>query len=94
MLGYAPKKMCKPVSIQSPSLSCQADTLPPSTLPRSSTTGLWPASTRYFAVDSPASPPPMMATRLGDPLAAPSDCSLRVSSDDSLRRRTGVRTRG
>ena len=26
MFGYAPKKMCSPVSIQSPSLSCQADT--------------------------------------------------------------------
>mmetsp|Transcript_17060 Transcript_17060/g.25228 ORF Transcript_17060/g.25228 Transcript_17060/m.25228 type:complete len:269 (-) Transcript_17060:357-1163(-) len=31
MFGYAPKKMCKPVSIQSPSSSCHADTFPPST---------------------------------------------------------------
>mmetsp|Transcript_7136 Transcript_7136/g.21020 ORF Transcript_7136/g.21020 Transcript_7136/m.21020 type:complete len:249 (-) Transcript_7136:402-1148(-) len=31
MFGYAPKKMCSPVSIQSPSASCQALTLPPST---------------------------------------------------------------
>mmetsp|Transcript_30764 Transcript_30764/g.52631 ORF Transcript_30764/g.52631 Transcript_30764/m.52631 type:complete len:226 (+) Transcript_30764:1152-1829(+) len=31
MFGYAPKKMCRPVSIQSPSSSCHAETLPPST---------------------------------------------------------------
>ena len=49
MLGYAPKKMWSPVSIQSPSASCQADTLPPRTSPRSSTTGTWPASARYFS---------------------------------------------
>mmetsp|Transcript_46288 Transcript_46288/g.90374 ORF Transcript_46288/g.90374 Transcript_46288/m.90374 type:complete len:213 (+) Transcript_46288:1074-1712(+) len=35
MWGYAPKKMCRPVSIQSPSSSCHADTLPPRT-PRAS----------------------------------------------------------
>mmetsp|Transcript_25809 Transcript_25809/g.37025 ORF Transcript_25809/g.37025 Transcript_25809/m.37025 type:complete len:262 (-) Transcript_25809:1400-2185(-) len=40
MFGYAPKKMCSPVSIQSPSLSCQADTLPPSTSLASRTIGL------------------------------------------------------
>mmetsp|Transcript_28872 Transcript_28872/g.57711 ORF Transcript_28872/g.57711 Transcript_28872/m.57711 type:complete len:257 (+) Transcript_28872:666-1436(+) len=31
MLGYAPKKMWSPVSIQSPSASCQAETFPPRT---------------------------------------------------------------
>jgi hypothetical protein len=31
MFGYAPKKMCSPVSYQSPSSSCHAATLPPST---------------------------------------------------------------
>ncbi|KAL7553899.1 hypothetical protein ACHAWF_017239 [Thalassiosira exigua] len=30
-LGYAPKKMCRPVSIQSPSSSCHAETFPPRT---------------------------------------------------------------
>ena len=39
MFGYAPKKMCKPVSIQSPSLSCHALTLPPSTSLASNTIG-------------------------------------------------------
>mmetsp|Transcript_64161 Transcript_64161/g.126782 ORF Transcript_64161/g.126782 Transcript_64161/m.126782 type:complete len:254 (-) Transcript_64161:310-1071(-) len=39
MFGYAPKKMCRPVSIQSPSSSCHADTLPPSTSRASSTSG-------------------------------------------------------
>ena len=63
MFGYAPKKMCSPVSIQSPSASCHADTLPPSTFRASSTIGTWPASARYLAHASPDSPPPMMATR-------------------------------
>mmetsp|Transcript_4719 Transcript_4719/g.14994 ORF Transcript_4719/g.14994 Transcript_4719/m.14994 type:complete len:289 (-) Transcript_4719:43-909(-) len=62
MFGYAPKKMCSPVSIQSPSLSCQAETLPPSTSRASYTTGSWPASTRYLAQARPLRPPPMMAT--------------------------------
>ena len=84
MLGYAPKKMCRPVSTQSPSLSFHALTLPPSTSARSTTTGLWPASTRYFAQDRPARPPPTTATRLGAPLLAPRLCSLRVSALDSL----------
>lgn len=115
--GYAPKKMCRPVSTQSPSLSCHAETLPPKTsracVPQrgaqskhknvvhstrwsnaynpvdpirqsrpahqiqrpskelyawaqdkltSRTTGLCPASDRYLAQDSPASPAPMTAT--------------------------------
>mmetsp|Transcript_26766 Transcript_26766/g.61970 ORF Transcript_26766/g.61970 Transcript_26766/m.61970 type:complete len:308 (+) Transcript_26766:878-1801(+) len=67
MLGYAPKKMCRPVSIQSPSLSCQALTFPPSTSRASSTRGLCPASVRYFAAASPDSPPPIIATVLEPP---------------------------
>mmetsp|Transcript_15542 Transcript_15542/g.37637 ORF Transcript_15542/g.37637 Transcript_15542/m.37637 type:complete len:502 (+) Transcript_15542:536-2041(+) len=63
MLGYAPKKMCRPVSIQSPSLSCHALTLPPSTGRPSSTMGSWPASARYLAHARPDRPPPTMATR-------------------------------
>mmetsp|Transcript_10796 Transcript_10796/g.30648 ORF Transcript_10796/g.30648 Transcript_10796/m.30648 type:complete len:279 (-) Transcript_10796:344-1180(-) len=39
MFGYAPKKMCKPVSIQSPSLSFHAETLPPKTSLASKTIG-------------------------------------------------------
>mmetsp|Transcript_11849 Transcript_11849/g.24672 ORF Transcript_11849/g.24672 Transcript_11849/m.24672 type:complete len:307 (+) Transcript_11849:988-1908(+) len=62
MFGYAPKKMCSPVSIQSPSSSCHADTFPPSTSRASYTVGSWPASTRYFAHARPESPPPMIAT--------------------------------
>mmetsp|Transcript_1924 Transcript_1924/g.6119 ORF Transcript_1924/g.6119 Transcript_1924/m.6119 type:complete len:221 (+) Transcript_1924:1634-2296(+) len=60
--GYAPKKMCKPVSIQSPSASCHALTLPPSILARSTIVGAWPASLRYLPHDNPAKPPPMMRT--------------------------------
>ena len=62
MFGYAPKKMCSPVSIQSPSSSCHADTLPPSTSRASRTSGVCPASARYLAHASPDSPPPMIAT--------------------------------
>mmetsp|Transcript_7443 Transcript_7443/g.18529 ORF Transcript_7443/g.18529 Transcript_7443/m.18529 type:complete len:201 (+) Transcript_7443:1110-1712(+) len=62
MFGYAPKKMCSPVSIQSPSASCQAETLPPSTFRPSYTVGVCPASTRYFAHARPLSPPPITAT--------------------------------
>mmetsp|Transcript_76657 Transcript_76657/g.228487 ORF Transcript_76657/g.228487 Transcript_76657/m.228487 type:complete len:279 (+) Transcript_76657:1174-2010(+) len=40
MFGYAPKNMCRPVSIQSPSSSCHADTLPPRTSRASKTIGL------------------------------------------------------
>mmetsp|Transcript_37727 Transcript_37727/g.82060 ORF Transcript_37727/g.82060 Transcript_37727/m.82060 type:complete len:362 (-) Transcript_37727:221-1306(-) len=60
--GYAPKKMCRPVSIQSPSLSCHADTFPPSTSRASYTVGSWPASTRYLAQARPERPPPITAT--------------------------------
>mmetsp|Transcript_47797 Transcript_47797/g.119457 ORF Transcript_47797/g.119457 Transcript_47797/m.119457 type:complete len:305 (-) Transcript_47797:236-1150(-) len=67
MLGYAPKKMCRPVSIQSPSLSCHALTLPPSTSRASSTRGLCPASVRYLAAASPDSPPPIIATVFAPP---------------------------
>mmetsp|Transcript_2601 Transcript_2601/g.6591 ORF Transcript_2601/g.6591 Transcript_2601/m.6591 type:complete len:305 (+) Transcript_2601:854-1768(+) len=67
MLGYAPKKMWRPVSIQSPSLSCQAATLPPSISRASSTRGLCPASVRYFAAARPERPPPMIATVLEPP---------------------------
>mmetsp|Transcript_6540 Transcript_6540/g.24294 ORF Transcript_6540/g.24294 Transcript_6540/m.24294 type:complete len:212 (-) Transcript_6540:85-720(-) len=80
MFGYAPKKMCSPVSIQSPSSSCQADTLPPRTLPRSSTMGLWPASARYLAHDRPASPPPTMATVFGSTPFSPRDLSFLDSA--------------
>ena len=62
MFGYAPKKMCRPVSIQSPSLSCHALTLPPRTSRPSRTMGSCPASTRYFAHARPERPPPTMAT--------------------------------
>mmetsp|Transcript_18640 Transcript_18640/g.32444 ORF Transcript_18640/g.32444 Transcript_18640/m.32444 type:complete len:223 (-) Transcript_18640:36-704(-) len=65
ILGYAPKKMCRPVSIQSPSSSCHADTFPPSTSRASSTRGMCPASARYLPHDSPARPPPITATRSG-----------------------------
>mmetsp|Transcript_24989 Transcript_24989/g.65917 ORF Transcript_24989/g.65917 Transcript_24989/m.65917 type:complete len:350 (-) Transcript_24989:121-1170(-) len=81
MFGYAPKKMCKPVSTQSPSSSCHADTFPPSTSRASSTTGWWPASARYLAQASPDSPPPMTATRfLGDPAS----CSARNLAERAL----------
>mmetsp|Transcript_14414 Transcript_14414/g.33037 ORF Transcript_14414/g.33037 Transcript_14414/m.33037 type:complete len:324 (+) Transcript_14414:769-1740(+) len=73
MFGYAPKKMCSPVSIQSPSLSCHADTFPPSTSRASRTIGVCPASLRYLAHASPESPPPMMATFL--------DCSFATTLD-------------
>merc|ERR1719491_1251409 len=62
MLGYAPKKMCRPVSIQSPSASCHAETFPPRTFRASYTVGWCPASVRYFAHDRPERPPPIMAT--------------------------------
>ena len=78
MLGYTPKKMWSPVSIQSPSASCQADTLPPRTSPRSSTTGTWPASARYLAHDKPARPPPTTTTRFGS--AASFDASFADSA--------------
>ena len=71
MFGYAPKKMCRPVSIQSPSSSCHADTLPPSTSRASSTSGSWPESDRYLAHDRPLRPPPMMATFFLLPCHAP-----------------------
>mmetsp|Transcript_11521 Transcript_11521/g.38066 ORF Transcript_11521/g.38066 Transcript_11521/m.38066 type:complete len:234 (-) Transcript_11521:78-779(-) len=64
MFGYAPKKMCRPVSIMSPSASCHADTLPPSTSRASRTSGVWPASERYLAHARPDRPPPMTATFL------------------------------
>ena len=70
MFGYAPKKMCRPVSIQSPSSSCHADTLPPSTSRASSTSGWWPASERYLAHERPERPPPMMATVFFSPCHA------------------------
>ena len=57
--------MCKPVSIQSPSLSCHALTLPPSTLPLSRTIGTCPASATYLAQLKPARPPPTIITFLG-----------------------------
>ena len=63
MFGYAPKKMCNPVSIQSPSLSCHALTFPPNTSLASNTIGSCPASARYFAHANPLNPPPTMATR-------------------------------
>mmetsp|Transcript_29745 Transcript_29745/g.64009 ORF Transcript_29745/g.64009 Transcript_29745/m.64009 type:complete len:266 (-) Transcript_29745:153-950(-) len=63
MFGYAPKNMCSPVSIQSPSSSCQALTFPPSTSRASYTCASKPASAQYFAHASPLSPPPTIATR-------------------------------
>mmetsp|Transcript_32741 Transcript_32741/g.72329 ORF Transcript_32741/g.72329 Transcript_32741/m.72329 type:complete len:206 (+) Transcript_32741:1644-2261(+) len=65
MLGYAPKKMCRPVSYQSPSSSFQAATLPPSTFLPSKTIGIWPASDKYLAADNPARPAPIMTTFKG-----------------------------
>mmetsp|Transcript_44498 Transcript_44498/g.144624 ORF Transcript_44498/g.144624 Transcript_44498/m.144624 type:complete len:320 (-) Transcript_44498:189-1148(-) len=70
MFGYAPKKMCRPVSIMSPSASCHADTLPPSTSRASRTTGVWPASARYLAQARPERPPPMTATVFFSPCQA------------------------
>mmetsp|Transcript_41134 Transcript_41134/g.74292 ORF Transcript_41134/g.74292 Transcript_41134/m.74292 type:complete len:237 (-) Transcript_41134:88-798(-) len=68
MFGYAPKKMCKPVSIQSPSSSCHAETFPPSTSRASNTMGLCPASAKYLAHAKPESPPPTIATVFGSTL--------------------------
>src|SRR4028119_192184 len=56
--GYAQKKMWRPVSYQSPSASFQAATLPPSTSRLSRRMGVWPASVRYLAQDSPTKPAP------------------------------------
>ena len=86
MFGYAPKKMCSPVSIQSPSSSCHADTLPPSTSRASSTSGSWPASERYLAHDRPLRPPPMMTTFCFLPASIvfqAMDAIFRESADDS-----------
>mmetsp|Transcript_14279 Transcript_14279/g.35619 ORF Transcript_14279/g.35619 Transcript_14279/m.35619 type:complete len:218 (+) Transcript_14279:1309-1962(+) len=69
MFGYAPKKMCSPVSTQSPSPSCHALTLPPRTSRASYTVGACPASARYLAHASPDSPPPITATRRAPPPA-------------------------
>eukprot|EP00966_Prymnesium_polylepis_P255862 5911250-Prymnesium_polylepis.2 len=70
MFGYAPKKMCSPVSIQSPSSSCHALTLPPSTSRASRTSGVCPASARYLAHERPDRPPPMIATDFFSPCHA------------------------
>mmetsp|Transcript_43683 Transcript_43683/g.137667 ORF Transcript_43683/g.137667 Transcript_43683/m.137667 type:complete len:320 (-) Transcript_43683:175-1134(-) len=70
MFGYAPKKMCSPVSIVSPSSSVHAETLPPSTSRASRTTGVWPASARYLAQARPERPPPMTATVFFSPCQA------------------------
>mmetsp|Transcript_15371 Transcript_15371/g.18702 ORF Transcript_15371/g.18702 Transcript_15371/m.18702 type:complete len:248 (+) Transcript_15371:1305-2048(+) len=65
ILGYAPKKTCNPVSVISLSASLHAATFPPKRDLASNTIGVWPASTICFAVDNPASPPPITAIRWG-----------------------------
>eukprot|EP00964_Phaeocystis_antarctica_P128597 scaffold92386_cov49-Phaeocystis_antarctica.AAC.2 len=75
--------MCRPVSIQSPSASCQAETLPPSTFRPSYTVGVCPASTRYLAQARPLSPPPITATEAFFPFCC-GNCAMRsLSAVDS-----------
>mmetsp|Transcript_5192 Transcript_5192/g.10941 ORF Transcript_5192/g.10941 Transcript_5192/m.10941 type:complete len:309 (+) Transcript_5192:836-1762(+) len=85
--GYAPKKMWRPVSIQSPSSSCHADTLPPSTFRASYTVGSCPASLRYLAHDSPLSPPPIIATVFFPSPLGPTRSSLPKRADMAVASR-------
>src|SRR4051794_39614293 len=67
--SYAPKNTCNPVSIQSPSASFHADTLPPRIGRFSYSSTDSPASTSLLAAVSPASPPPTTIT---------SDCPITL----------------